>query len=454
MAGRGNPGQMPIKIVSLNVSGLTQKIEPVKNLIKDHRPDFLCLQETNIHNKQTSDKILFDLGLTKGIFTYTNTQGNGTAILQTSDRWDIINENRMLNGRVSMVTVRHLEDTLTIVNIYAPAFTLNRIGFYSDLADTLFSFTDKHNLILIGDFNVTLDDKDIVGISKDYQAGRNQLKNIVSTLDLIDGYRKINPDKFDHTHRHRSMNRLTRIDRIYIPTHIKINNLEHIQQTLTFTDHKGVLANLGDRENKRQSPHWKLNDSLMENQQFLKTIRNTIKHTVDNINADINIRLDTLREAIKQIAKYYGSKIKKEREIEIKNLEQTLIEIPDLKIKNENEYFRIKNRIEELREIKYLGAKIRTKTNHLETPNKSFLTLETNIQKNRQIKEIIDIDGNIITDQTMIATAFKNYYQQLYNKEDEDPDIQETYIKYCKRLDDEDRDYIDNDIRINDLKRH
>ena len=100
MAGRGNPGQMPIKIVSLNVSGLTQKIEPVKNLIKDHRPDFLCLQETNIHNKQTSDKILFDLGLTKGIFTYTNTQGNGTAILQTSDRWDIIDENRMLDGRV------------------------------------------------------------------------------------------------------------------------------------------------------------------------------------------------------------------------------------------------------------------------------------------------------------------------------------------------------------------
>ena len=445
--------QLPIKIISLNVNGLSQKIIYIKHLIRDHRPDFLCLQETNIHDKQTSDKILFDLGLNKGIFTYTNTQGNGTAILQTSDRWDIIDENRILDGRVSVATVRHLEETLTIVNTYAPASTPNRIGFYTDLADTLFSFTDKHNIILIGDFNVTLENRDTVGISKDYQAGRIQLANIVSTLDLIDGYRKIYPDKFDHTHKHRSIRRLTRIDRIYLPANIKINNLEHLEQTLTFTDHKGLLVYLGDREIKRNSPHWKLNDSLLENQQFLQIIRNTIKNTVENTDADINTRLDTLREAIKQIAKYFGNKIKKEREIEIKNLERTLIEIPDLKIKNENEYYNIKNRIAELREIKYLGAKVRTKSNHLETPNKSFLSLETNIQKNRQIKEIIDIDDKKITDQTKIATAFKNYYQQLYDKENEDSDTQETYLKYCKKLDDEDRNFIDNDITITDLKK-
>ena len=91
--------------------------------------------------------------------------------------------------------------------------------------------------------------------------------------------------------------------------------------------------------------------------------------------------------------------------------------------------------------------------NNIEKPIKSFLNLENNIQKNRQISEITDKDGRKITDQTEIAAAFKDFYQLLYNKEDEDPDIQDNYLKYCKKLDDEDRDFIDNDITINDLKK-
>ena len=304
-------GQRPITILSLNVSGLSRKITSLKNLIRDQRPDFLCLQETNIPNKQTSDKILFDLGLDNGIFSYTNTQGNGTAILQTSDKWNIIGKDTLLDGRVSVATIRHLEETHTIVNTYAPAKSLARIGFYSTLANILFSFTDKQNIILIGDFNVTLEDRDIRGVSQNYQAGRKELDNIVSTLDLNDGYRMIYKDKFDHTHSHRSMHRLSRIDRIYIPQHIKINKFRHLQHTLTFTDHKGVLISLGNREIKRHSPHWKFNDSLLENPQFLQTVRNTIQFTVNNAEEDINIRLDTLREAIKQIAQYFGKKLKK-----------------------------------------------------------------------------------------------------------------------------------------------
>ena len=47
----------------------------------------------------------------------------------------------------------------------------------------------------------------------------------------------------------------------------------------------------------------------------------------------------------------------------------------------------------------YKGAQIRTKlyNNTNETPDKQFLSLEQNVQRNRQIKEIKDADGHTHT---------------------------------------------------------
>ena len=453
MATNTGSGQLPLKIISLNICGLAKKATYLKNLIIKHKPDFLCLQETNIHNKQISDRFLFELGLNKGIFNYANTNGNGTAILQTSDKWDIIDEKNYLNGRANVVTIRHQNENFKIINTYAPALGIDRKTFYNDLTHIILNYTDKQNIILLGDFNVTLEDRDTVGVSNSHQPGRKELENLVSTLNLQDSHRKQHLDKFEFTFSHRSIHRFTRIDRIYTPDTCKINNLEYLDQTLTFTDHKGILIVLGDREVRRFSPHWKFNDLLLENQQFLETVRQTIKYTTENNNSDINIRLDNLRIAIKKIAQHFGKIIKKEREITIDKLENRLINSPDLIKLNENEYYETKKQLEELYNIKYNGAKIRSKIKNLEKPIKSFLNLENNIQKNKLINEIIDMDGNLIKDKTEIATSFKDFYQDLYSEETADNDVQKTYLKHCKKLDDEDRDFIDADININDLKK-
>ena len=93
----------------------------------------------------------------------------------------------------------------------------------------------------------------------------------------------------------------------YIPQHLNIYSITHLEQTLMYTHHKGVMINLGDREVKRNSPHWKFNDSLLKSQQFLEVVKQIIRHTSQNINGNINTKLDNLRTSIQQISRSFIS---------------------------------------------------------------------------------------------------------------------------------------------------
>ena len=241
---------------------------------------------------------MFDLGLDKGIFNYATSAHNGTAILQTSNTWEIQRADKLFEGRVIIATITHKREKLRLVNLYTPAHPQQRQTFFNDLAHTLLLDTDKQNFILAGDFNVTLEDRDIVGQRGDRQYGRKELEHIVSTLDLQDAYRRIQPDNYSFTYRHRHLARTSRIDRFYIPRNIKISAITHMEHTLTYTDHKGVYIKLGDRQKIGKTPHWKFNDLLLEDQQFLESVRQSIQHTRDNTEGNIHTRMDGLRDSI------------------------------------------------------------------------------------------------------------------------------------------------------------
>ena len=50
--------------------------------------------------------------------------------------------------------------------------------------------------------------------------------------------------------------------------------------------------------------------------------------------------------------------------------------------------------------------------------------------------------------------AYKlTYYKELYAKEPTDSDVQSTYLQYVKKIRDEDRDFIDTDITMTDLRK-
>ena len=90
---------------------------------------------------------------------------------------------------------------------------------------------------------------------------------------------------------------------------------------------------------------------------------------------------------------------------------------------------------------KYIGAQIRTKiyNNTNKTRDKQFLSLEQNVQRNRQIKEIKDADGHTHTDPHKISEASKQFYKNLYTQVQTCPTTQDRFLQYAKPLNDTDK---------------
>ena len=277
------------------------KLRHLTDFIRTHRLDFLFLQETNIATHYNAKTFINNLGLKRGIYSL-GTHNNGTFILQTSDRWEITQHTSdNTTGRVTTATITNKNTTYKLVNIYAPQYAHHREQFYEGLIDTLASNTDK--LILGGDFNITLDDRDITGtdIGKG-RYGRKRLQTIIDAHNLKDSYRVIYPQGTDTTYKNIGIDRAVRIDRIHIYNTCTVTNTTHLEQTLRFTDHKAVITTINEsRQTKRTQP-WKFNNTLLHNEEYTQNIANLLQYKSQNIPTE-NIKKiwDDLKETIKQI---------------------------------------------------------------------------------------------------------------------------------------------------------
>lgn len=151
-------------IISINISGLRTKQHHIIQLTRKYKPDFILIQETNIHSDVQGAQIKTQLGFKHAYFSLAvHNIGSGTAILQTSDRWNILNTNRDNQGRITFVQIGNNTHTYTIVNIHAPPNYNYQPQFYEELDTILINTYRGQNVILCGDYNCVLEDSDIVG---------------------------------------------------------------------------------------------------------------------------------------------------------------------------------------------------------------------------------------------------------------------------------------------------
>ena len=69
-----------------------------------------------------------------------------------------------------------------------------------------------------------------------------------------------------------------------------------------------------------------------------------------------------------------------------------------------------------------------------ETPTKQFLTIEQNVQQNRQIKEIKSLHDQMHTEPKDICNSFKEFYETLCSSKPTCLDTQNTFLEYVKSL--------------------
>ena len=169
---------------------------------------------------------------------------------------------------------------ITIINIYAPTHRQEQKHFYHTLNEHINTEYKNKTILLAGDFNMVIDDTDLIGQNdrktkslKHDKEQINTLNNIIKTTSLKDTY-KNTLNVTETTHYSRTHHSAARLDRIYAHENITVNKVKHLAQTLTFTDHKIVIAQLQINPTHRtKNTYWKLNNTLLENSEYITEIR-------------------------------------------------------------------------------------------------------------------------------------------------------------------------------------
>jgi exodeoxyribonuclease-3 len=228
-----------MKIATWNVNSIRTRQEQVKNWLVDNEIDIVCLQETKVIDEDFPLQTFTDIGY----HSYISGQKayNGVAIFSRQPLQDIkIGFSAILPAEQVGIydeqkrVISGVINNIRIVNLYVP--NGNSIGsekyeykltWFSLLKDYLTRLKNEYSeeLLVCGDFNIALEDKDIYTPKKDdhIMASPLERESMKSILDIgfADAFRKFTTEGnhyswWDYRHRGFAKNRGWRIDHIYL----------------------------------------------------------------------------------------------------------------------------------------------------------------------------------------------------------------------------------------------
>ena len=208
----------------------------------------------------------------------TNRPSRGViTLLHPSLNPDIIQTDICPRGQFIIITFRTSGTIFTVANVYgdpdtdlAALDTMNRIQ--NILRDLKMSYNPK--IILGGDFNTTLEERDSTGPQPKPRAA-NSLLQTITTLDLYDVSALLSHmprhTYYQHNHEHTH----SRLDRFYIPE--EITQTSRFQLLSRLTDHHPILL---DFDPIPRNSSWRFRDTLLDDQTFIAALHNTLASTI------------------------------------------------------------------------------------------------------------------------------------------------------------------------------
>ena len=290
---------------------------------------------------QEQTHTIWEKKLGRDIFLSGNkSNSTGVGILVNSDlSYTILECNNIIEGRMQSLKILINDKELLFLNIYAPNNATEKFNFLTKVEDFVIA-NDSETIVVGGDFNTVINvdiDKKNGNINSN-KRNRDKINSILENNDINDIWRILNPDIRHYTwHSNTRPTIFCRLDYFLVSSNL-VNMIHKCKITTGFrSDHSLVHFNLITDNQPRGPGFFKLNNSVILEQDYQNKIKQSIQEIAD-INKDCNP--NTLWQLIKgtirnESIKYTSFKKKNtlKKEIDLKNdidiLEKQFVDNPD-----------------------------------------------------------------------------------------------------------------------------
>ena len=430
-----------VKVITLNVRGLNDSLKRKKvfEWIKQQKPQIVFLQETFC----TENLQPYLNSMWKGKMFHSLSDSNhsrGVSILLSENLdYKVINVHESKDGRKLMLNIEMLNNIFSLVCVYAP----NRIKERSDFLKGLHKWFNQYalnpeNSMICGDFNCCIgkNDRDPATHLKD--TSRKEFSNFVHINNLIDMGTLNKDGRVEFTYIDKRFGTKSRLDYTFISDKCILQKENSRTMYAVSCDHKAVVSNLNFSENKKGKGYWKLNNSLLKDDIYIKGIQHIMNETnieYKNITSK-RLQWEIFKIKVKEFSIKYSISIKKETYSKLINSQKRLDEINCLKDidnvdsnilheKSQHEKF-----INEYYENKAKGYQIRSRAKWIQEGEKStkyFLGLEQQRQLSNNITQINNGKNIVYSDKEILEEAAQ-FYEKLYTSKNINVDNIDQYL--------------------------
>ena len=451
-----------VNVVSVNINGLrdVEKFQKFAKYCSENYFDIVGVQETFWDNEFISNIEKFWEG--KMYVSCSDTQRQGVAFMVSNRVKNNIEEIQNFDGRCIHIKFKQDEKEIDIVNCYAPNIVKDKFNFFEKIFSKI---SDVENLILLGDMNTSMSKLDRCGKTEHIEdKAYNSLIKICDNFNIYDIWRARNPTSRIFSWRRIVQNVLvqSRIDYIFIPRSFSqfVKNVYYKHNT--FSDHSFVNLNIDFSGIERGPGMWVFNNTLLDDDDFVNKISKLIEDEKKCrlYNDEPLIWYDNLKFKIKQTAKIFSQrKARNERSEYFKlqrDYEKLSLQAADDINFDSNKFEEIKLKLKEYEDNLCKGAILRSKAHWAiegDKNSKFFLQLEKYKQNNNSIKELKNINGELLTTTEEILDEVYNFYKDLYSSTSINKSKALEILSFIsKQVSDEDVLFLDSDITVDEIK--
>ena len=436
-AGLGNQGP---RVGSINCNGMRNRLkrDSVLHWLQAKPDDILFLQEThstpdveNEWRRSWEGHIYFNHGA-------SNSTGVCILVKRRATHVKVCKHVIVEPGRVHYLEIEIDQINYCLVNMYAP--NNDDLPLFERVFLDVLGRPRNDFLIMSGDWNTVLDNNlDKQGGSRVHANTKTHefLNQMISDYGICDVFRVTRGGEKLYTHFNKKCKTATRLDFFLIDDSLVnfptcTTNISHG----FMSDHSYVSLNIQGSRIVPGRGYWKLNNSHLEDPEFVNGVNSIIEDTTGNSFDSYGGLWDVVKFRIKDFAIQFGSKKKKERSRE---KEKLLKEIENLKkdsdiMKKENLrniMFEAEAQLNTILSAEIRGNMTRSRARWVEEGERStkyFFGLEKSNGKKKFINKLSDSDNSFIYDQEGISAHVAQFYQKLFRSRNPCPESVKSYI--------------------------